>query len=227
MKNLNKRLPVLILAFLIALMPLSMAVPANADNGVLVGGAPSSALFSYRDVTLPYFDLADSFDRYVIYYYADLYYIFLPIPNDASISKFDLSGNGQFRLYFSSSVDLVTYKFVDGSWSNSSDQGSVDSFFINSSSPGFYGISESLFTPSAISFYSPISVIPPASGGPGILSVFSGVSSWLAGAVNNMIPMFWTAEAGLTPIGVLTVCSLALAVILLLFWLIAGWLKFK
>lgn len=59
-----------------------------------------------------------------------------------------------------------------------------------------------------------------------ILSVFSGVGSWLGGAVQNISTMFWTAESGMTVLGYLAVASLALAVILLIFFLIAGWLKF-
>lgn len=60
-----------------------------------------------------------------------------------------------------------------------------------------------------------------------VLSVFSGVGSWLAGAVNNMVSMFWTAEGGLSVLGVLAVASLAIAFIVLLIYLLAGWMKFK
>lgn len=66
----------------------------------------------------------------------------------------------------------------------------------------------------------------PSSFHVGILSVFSGVGSWLSGAVQNISTMFWTAESGMSVLGYLAVASLALAVILLVFYLIAGWLKF-
>ena len=59
-----------------------------------------------------------------------------------------------------------------------------------------------------------------------VLSVFSRVGTWLSGAVLNISTMFWTAESGMTVLGYLAVASLALAVILLIFYLIAGWLKF-
>ena len=76
------------------------------------------------------------------------------------------------------------------------------------SSPGF----------SVLQHYSaPVVTIP---------AVFSGVGSWLSGAVHNISTMFWTAESGMTVLGYLAVASLALAVILLIFYLIAGWLKF-
>lgn len=61
---------------------------------------------------------------------------------------------------------------------------------------------------------------------PGVLTVFSGVGSWLSGAVKSISTMFWTAESGMTVLGYLAVASLAVAVILLIFYLIAGWLKF-
>lgn len=60
----------------------------------------------------------------------------------------------------------------------------------------------------------------------GVLETFSGVGSWLSGAIQSASTMFWTAESGMTVLGYLAVASLALAVILLIFSLIAGWLKF-
>ena len=66
-----------------------------------------------------------------------------------------------------------------------------------------------------------------SSGSGGILSVFTGVSGWFADCVSGMTSMFWTAESGMTVLGYLAVASLALAVILLIFYLIAGWFKFR
>lgn len=57
----------------------------------------------------------------------------------------------------------------------------------------------------------------------GILDVSSRFTGWLFGSVSNIADMFWTAEGGLFVLGYLAVASLALAVILLIFSLIA-WL---
>ena len=60
----------------------------------------------------------------------------------------------------------------------------------------------------------------------GIFSVFSGVACWLAASFGNVSTIFWTADGGVTVLGVLVVASLAISVILLLVALVAGWLKF-
>lgn len=60
-----------------------------------------------------------------------------------------------------------------------------------------------------------------------ILAVFTGVGSWLSSTVGDMTTMFWTAESGLSVLGVLAVASLAVAFVVLLIYLLAGWIKFK
>lgn len=49
-----------------------------------------------------------------------------------------------------------------------------------------------------------------------IFEVFSSVSSWIVEAVVGVIPMFYSAETGLTFVGVLAVAGLAMSVAFLL-----------
>lgn len=64
-----------------------------------------------------------------------------------------------------------------------------------------------------------------------ITSVFDAVSTWIQTALNNMIPIFWTAGSGSTPgqltlIGVLTVVALGFSVVFLVLGLLQRWFKF-
>lgn len=59
-----------------------------------------------------------------------------------------------------------------------------------------------------------------------ILDVFSSVGTWITTAVQNIIPMFYTAEAGLTFLGVLAVAGLAFSVVFLLIGIIQRFLHF-
>ena len=242
MKIFKKRLPVLILAFLIAVMPLAMAVPVNADVLSSSDAVPSGYIFKgpdgdvsyplvYKDGVEP---ASAGYIVFVLYESNNYRYRYYVIYNDA-VTSISISGS---KLYIRVSGNYL-YSFVSytsslNSWASSFDgpfSGNVGETKITLSFDPSYTIYVANVDPSLYSDYSssiqPLSYVYTSTEGPGVFTVFSGVSSWLAGAVNNMIPMFWTAEAGLTPIGVLAVCSLALTVILLLFWLIAGWLKFK
>ena len=60
-----------------------------------------------------------------------------------------------------------------------------------------------------------------------ITGVFSAIGDWLASAVTDLIPMFYTAESGLTFLGVLAVCGLAFSVIFLVIGLIQNFLHFR
>ena len=60
-----------------------------------------------------------------------------------------------------------------------------------------------------------------------ILDVFSGVGTWIAEAVQDLIPMFYTAEGGLTFIGVLAVAGLAFSIVFLVLGLIQNFLHFR
>lgn len=59
----------------------------------------------------------------------------------------------------------------------------------------------------------------------GIFGVFRGVGSWLAGQLGATTSLFWNGQ-GLTFLGVLSVCALALAVVLLLIVVVVRFLRF-
>lgn len=59
-----------------------------------------------------------------------------------------------------------------------------------------------------------------------ILEVFSNVGTWITTAVQNIIPMFYVAESGLTFLGVLAVAGLAFSVVFLLIGIIQRFLHF-
>lgn len=59
-----------------------------------------------------------------------------------------------------------------------------------------------------------------------ILSVFTAVGEWIVAAFNSLVPLFYTAESGLTFVGVLAVAGLAFSIAFLLINLIKGWLHF-
>lgn len=60
-----------------------------------------------------------------------------------------------------------------------------------------------------------------------ILEVFSGVGTWLSGAVTSLLPMFYVAESGLTFLGVLAVAGLAFSVVFLVMGIIQNFLHFR
>lgn len=60
-----------------------------------------------------------------------------------------------------------------------------------------------------------------------ILEVFTSVGAWLTTAVNNITPMFYGAETGLTFMGVLAVAGLGFSVIFLIIGLIQNFLHFR
>lgn len=60
-----------------------------------------------------------------------------------------------------------------------------------------------------------------------ILEVFSSVGTWIAEAVQTLIPMFYVPETGLTFIGVLAVASLAFSVVFLIMGIIQNFLHFR
>lgn len=60
-----------------------------------------------------------------------------------------------------------------------------------------------------------------------ILEVFDAVGTWLASAVNNMIPMFYDSTSGLTFLGTLAVAGLAISVIFLIIGVIQNFLHFR
>lgn len=229
MKKLYKRLPCLLLALAIAVMPLLLAVSANASSGVLTDCSGSSAGI-YLDglyYPLPDFD----FNFFFCFVSASDGALFFYFGVDVPVTSVYRSSYGAYTyVTFDLSSDYFcdTYSYNNGEWvsqGRSMLDGQKAEF---SQTPMFlYGVDSSLISSDVLSLFSPVEVVFDSSSGPGIFSVFSGVASWLAGAVNNMVTMFWTAEGGLSVLGVLAVASLAIAFIVLLTYLLAGWMKFK
>lgn len=60
-----------------------------------------------------------------------------------------------------------------------------------------------------------------------ILGVFTAVGEWISTAVNNLVPMFYVAETGLTFLGVLAVAGLAFSVVFLIIGIIQNFLHFR
>lgn len=60
-----------------------------------------------------------------------------------------------------------------------------------------------------------------------ILDVFTAVGQWITEAVNNIIPMFYGTETGLTFMGVLAVAGLAFSVVFLILGIIQNFLHFR
>ena len=69
---------------------------------------------------------------------------------------------------------------------------------------------------------------PVTGGSPlsGIFDVFGGVGSWIVGQLGTTTSLFWNGQ-GLTFLGVLAVAALALAVVLLLVFVIVRFLRFR
>lgn len=60
-----------------------------------------------------------------------------------------------------------------------------------------------------------------------ILAVFTAVGNWISTAVTALLPMFYSAEGGLTLIGVLAVAGLAFSVVFLVIGIIQNFLHFR
>ena len=60
-----------------------------------------------------------------------------------------------------------------------------------------------------------------------ILEIFLAVGEWISSAVSSLTPMFWSAETGLTVLGVLSVAGLAFSIAFLIINLIQGFLQFR
>lgn len=60
-----------------------------------------------------------------------------------------------------------------------------------------------------------------------ILEVFSSVGEWISSAVVDIMPMFYSAEGGLTLVGILAVAGLAFSVVFLVIGIIQNFLHFR
>lgn len=77
--------------------------------------------------------------------------------------------------------------------------------------------------------FSPVGSDEPVTGGSplsALFDVFGGVGSWIVGQLGTTTSLFWNGQ-GLTFLGVLSVCALALAVVLLLVFVIVRFLRFR
>lgn len=60
-----------------------------------------------------------------------------------------------------------------------------------------------------------------------ITAVFDAVMSWLATAIESVIPLFWSTDNGLTFLGVLALVGLAISVFFLIVGLIQNFLHLR
>ena len=60
-----------------------------------------------------------------------------------------------------------------------------------------------------------------------VLAVFSSIGDWFADIIPSMLGVFYSSESGLTILGTLAVCSLAIAVVLLVLAWILDFFKFR
>lgn len=210
------RLPVLCLALILAVLPLTMAAPAHAD--VLTGAEYSYVQMPFGICYLPgvYESVAFCTNQIDGVLYAQCFYSSSPIGftvNDRNLPvvyspSWDVIYGA--KVMITPSTDVVDFRSVE--FEASAFGWSVENYFL------ILGSSNTVDFPQTVE----VSV----GSSSGVLDTFSGVGSWLSGAVQNISTMFWTAESGISVLGYLAVASLALAVILLIFSLIAGWLKF-
>ena len=60
-----------------------------------------------------------------------------------------------------------------------------------------------------------------------VLDVFSSVGTWISEALNDLMPIFYNAESGLTFLGILAVAGLAFSVVFLVIGIIQKFLHFR
>lgn len=227
--KLKKRLPALLLAMFLAFTSLTLVFPVSANNSVLDGSdinQPAIISFNGLDFPFPSF-LNPDVDSFILAFRNDSYILLVPSVPFQSLKPY----SSDVTISLISAGNITTYKFSDGAWVyNKTEVYAGTSIAYGCSFFACFNVDSSIIQ--LTQYYdervSSLEYFPAYSlSSPGVLSVFSGVSSWLGGAVNNMITMFYSAESGLTVLGVLAVASLAFAFILLLIYLIAGWLKFR
>lgn len=60
-----------------------------------------------------------------------------------------------------------------------------------------------------------------------ITGVFSEIGTWIASAMEDLMPMFYNQETGLTLLGTLAICGLAFSIVFLLLNIIQNFLHFR
>ena len=129
-----------------------------------------------------------------------------------------------FDFYYEGSLDIVersSYINYSGTDYNVFFQYDYGSFWfeitdLNGGRPDFICNGTVVLSPYVAEALSPID---------GITSVFSQIGSFVAFALSSLVSIFWTGQ-NLTFIGVLAVCGLCIAIILLLVYLIVKYMRF-
>lgn len=60
-----------------------------------------------------------------------------------------------------------------------------------------------------------------------ILLVFTAIGNWFVSAITSMLPIFYSADTGLTILGVLACCALAVGVILMIVMFIKNFFHWR
>lgn len=60
-----------------------------------------------------------------------------------------------------------------------------------------------------------------------ILDVFASVGQWISTSITNLMPIFYTAESGLTLLGILGVAGLAFSIVFLIIGVIQNFMHFR
>lgn len=60
-----------------------------------------------------------------------------------------------------------------------------------------------------------------------ILAVFTSMGEWLVDSVDMMVGLFYNAETGLTFIGTVSICALAISLAFLLIGVVQKFLRFR
>lgn len=231
-----RKLPIFALTLILALSPLLLAAPVRADVFTGSSSATVEVSFYLGDELLLDVPIQYLFPVEEAVYYATSPTVWINTGDDNSIWVYFTDAG-----YFETVSDVLYFVVPAGTFCIGfvfNDVGLVPSGSFTLGQDEFIPRVYNLFfvanrehvvwNGAAVSGEVRLNVVPSGAGGSGgILSVFTGVSGCFADCVSGMTSMFWTAESGMTVLGYLAVASLALAVILLIFYLIAGWLKFR
>ena len=60
-----------------------------------------------------------------------------------------------------------------------------------------------------------------------VFGVFTKISEWIITAVNDMVPIFYNAETGITFLGTMALCGLGVGIILLIFNIVKSFVQFR
>ena len=221
MCKLKKRLPALLTVFLIVLCLVVPAIPAQAaDTAIIEAGT-----YRFNDVLTGRLPVVDPvWPNIPAYVYVPFQVDYLGIVYDGIGFYLVPSENNVVRMDYLLSdetaallgTDNLTV-YVDNAWYDLFDE-SIKTVILPVDSEASADFNE-WFTANTVH-------VNALNSTDGVLDVFSGVGSWLVSGVNSLISMFYV-DGSLSFVGYLAVAGLAISVILLIFWLISVWLKFK